>query len=186
MKNNIFKLFILVLFVQFCNSCDNENEIPLNSNVHSSIDVIFYDNDGNNLTAQNVKISNYINQLKMKITSENENFEVMLYNQTEKILNEIIVPLKGNSIYLKNKLPKSNSDYDIFEYSLLQDEEIIFKEKFKLKYRKGNPFEVITQMSNLDSKGEWKEYKPKKKELIINGKTTGVFFLVGTRYIDKN
>ncbi|CAL2083016.1 MULTISPECIES: hypothetical protein [Tenacibaculum] len=186
MKNSILKLLVIVLLVQFFNSCDSE-EI-LDSNVQSSIDVKFYDNDGNDLRGENIKISNYLSKLKIKVTSENdnENFEVMYYNQTEKRLNEIMVPLKMNSEYLKNELPKSSSDYDVFEYSLLQGKEIIFKEKFKLRYREGNPFEVITEMSNLDSKGEWKEYKPKRSEIIINGKTTGMFFLVGTRYIEKN
>ncbi|SOU87305.1 hypothetical protein [Tenacibaculum dicentrarchi] len=182
MKNTIFKLLVLVLFVQFFKSCDSED----NSNMWSSIDVMFYDNQGNDLTGEKLelKINDYLNKLRIKVTSENydENIEVMYYN--DELGNQIQVPLKLNSIFFKNET--ENSDYEIFEYSLLQENVVVFNEKFRLKYREGNPFEVVTEMSNLDSKGEWKEYKPKKSEIIINGKNTGVFFSVETRYIDKN
>ncbi|WCC43810.1 hypothetical protein PJW08_08070 [Tenacibaculum finnmarkense] len=108
--------------------------------------------------------------MRIKVTSENydENIEVMYYN--DELGNQIQVPLKLNSIFFKNET--ENSDYEIFEYSLLQENVVVFNEKFRLKYREGNPFEVVTEMSNLDSKGEWKEYKPKKSEIIINGKNT--------------
>ncbi|WCC43811.1 hypothetical protein PJW08_08075 [Tenacibaculum finnmarkense] len=49
MKNTIFKLLVLVLFVQFFKSCDSE---VYNSNMWSSIDVMFYDNQGNDLIGE--------------------------------------------------------------------------------------------------------------------------------------